>query len=70
MVDNPLYPNYDTLMENTEVRSFCEENNIELLVFFGSHASGEIHHESDINVAVKLKEGSIRGFKARIDLQT
>ncbi len=45
-------------MGNTDIRRFCEENNIELLVLFGSHASGEIHPESDIDVAVKLKGGS------------
>lgn len=45
-------------MKNREIRSFCEENNIELLILFGSHASGEIHPESDIDVAVKLRKGA------------
>ncbi|MEW5744320.1 MAG: nucleotidyltransferase domain-containing protein [Nitrospirota bacterium] len=45
-------------MENKEFRSFCERNSIELLVLFGSHASGKLHPGSDVDVAVKLKEGA------------
>ncbi len=43
-------------MESADIRRFCEENNIELLILFGSHVSGETHPESDIDVAVKLGE--------------
>ena len=45
-------------MENVKVRSFCEKNNIELLILFGSHASGEVRPESDIDLAVTLIKGS------------
>ena len=60
MVDNPLYPNYDTFMENAEIKRFCEENDIELLILFGSHVSGKTHPESDVDVAVKFVK-SIEG---------
>ncbi|HAK88118.1 MAG: hypothetical protein A2077_02905 [Nitrospirae bacterium GWC2_46_6] len=43
-------------MESADIRRFCEENNIELLVLFGSHVSGETHPESDVDVAVKFGE--------------
>jgi len=55
-------------MENVKVRSFCEKNNIELLVLFGSHASGKIRPESDIDLAVKLREGT-RGSKLELIYQ-
>ncbi len=45
-------------MKNKEIKSFCEENNIELLIVFGSQASGKITPVSDIDVAVKLKKGA------------
>ncbi len=46
-------------MKNKEVRSFCKENNIELLIVFGSQAStGKIHPASDIDVAVKFRQGA------------
>ncbi|MDP3296208.1 MAG: nucleotidyltransferase domain-containing protein [Thermodesulfovibrionia bacterium] len=45
-------------MKNKEVRSFCRENNIELLIVFGSQASGKIHPSSDIDVAVKFRQGA------------
>jgi predicted nucleotidyltransferase len=45
-------------MKNEQIKGFCEINNIELLMIFGSHASGEIHSESDIDVAVKLRKGA------------
>lgn len=45
-------------MENKQIKSFCEKNNIELLILFGSQASGKITPESDIDVAVKLKKGA------------
>lgn len=45
-------------MESREIRNFCEENSLELFVLFGSHASGEIHSESDIDVAVKFRRGA------------
>ncbi len=40
-------------MKEREIKSFCEENNIELLVLFGSCASGGMHPARDIDVAVK-----------------
>lgn len=43
-------------MKNKEVRSFCRENNIELLIVFGSQASGKIHPASDIDVAIKFRQ--------------
>ncbi len=55
-------------MENIKVIGFCETNNIELLILFGSHASGEIRPESDIDVAVKLREGA-RGSKLELIYQ-
>lgn len=58
MVDNPPYPNYDTFMGNAAIKRFCEENDIELLVFFGSHVSGKTHPESDVDIAVKFIEGA------------
>lgn len=45
-------------MEDTKVRNFCEKNNIELLVIFGSCASGKRSPESDIDIAVGLGEGA------------
>ncbi len=43
--------------ENKKITSFCKENNIELLVVFGSQAFGKIHPSSDIDVAVKFRHG-------------
>lgn len=43
--------------ENKKIISFCKENNIELLVVFGSQAYGNIHPSSDIDVAVKFRQG-------------
>jgi predicted nucleotidyltransferase len=45
-------------MKNKEIQSFCKENNIELLILFGSHASGETDPASDIDVAIKFKWGN------------
>ena len=42
-------------MKNSNVQSFCERNDIELLILFGSHVSGEAHPGSDIDVAVKFR---------------
>lgn len=58
MVDNPLYPNYDTFMGNAAIKRFCEENGIELLILFGSHVSGKTRPESDVDIAVKFIEGA------------
>ncbi len=44
-------------MKNEQIKSFCEENDIELLIIFGSQASGKITPVSDIDVAVKLAKG-------------
>lgn len=44
-------------MNTGEIGPFCRENNIELFVLFGSHASGMVHHGSDIDVAIKMKRG-------------
>ncbi|MCL4458283.1 MAG: nucleotidyltransferase domain-containing protein [Nitrospirae bacterium] len=41
-------------MENVEIKKFCEENDIELLILFGSHVSGKTRPESDVDVAVKF----------------
>lgn len=41
-------------MENIELKKFCEQNNIDLLVLFGSEASGKTHPASDIDVALKF----------------
>jgi predicted nucleotidyltransferase len=43
-------------MENKKIRSFCRGNNIELLIVFGSQASGKIHPASDIDVAIKFRQ--------------
>jgi len=43
--------------ENKKIISFCRENNIELLIVFGSQAYGKIHPSSDIDVAVKFRQG-------------
>ena len=45
-------------MEDKKLKVFCKEENIELLVLFGSYASGKAQPESDIDVAVKLKRSS------------
>lgn len=45
-------------MKNEQIKSFCEKNNIELLIIFGSQASGKITPASDIDVAVKLRKGT------------
>ncbi len=44
-------------MKNKAVAKFCKENHIQLLVVFGSCASGKIHPESDTDVALKFKRG-------------
>lgn len=45
-------------MKNEQIKSFCEKNNIELLIIFGSQASGKTTPVSDIDVAVKLRKGA------------
>lgn len=37
------------------VKSFCRENNIELLVLFGSSVTDKTHPASDMDLAVKYK---------------
>ena len=44
-------------MDNTEIAAFCKENNIDLLVLFGSQAVGKTHGGSDVDVAVKIRRG-------------
>jgi predicted nucleotidyltransferase len=39
------------------IKSFCKKNHIEILVLFGSASTGETHHLSDIDIAVKYKRG-------------
>lgn len=39
------------------IKSFCKENNIELLVIFGSYSTGKTHLSSDVDLAVKCKHG-------------
>ncbi len=46
-------------MKDTKIKRFCKENNIELLVVFGSCASGKTRPASDIDVAVKFSPGRI-----------
>ena len=45
-------------MDNTEIAAFCKENNIELLVLFGSRAVGKTHGGSDVDLAVKIRPGT------------
>jgi len=45
-------------MKNKEIQECCKENKIELLVLFGSCASGETHSARDIDLAVKFKRGA------------
>ena len=49
-------------MPASEIAAFCKENNIELLVLFGSQAVGKTHGGSDVDVAVKIRRG-IEGSK-------
>jgi len=48
----------DFKVKNGQIKSFCEKNNIELLIIFGSQASGKITPVSDFDVAVKLRKGA------------
>lgn len=52
-------------MKDDEIRSFCERNGIDLLVLFGSCASGEINSASDIDLAVKFRQG-VKGSKLEL----
>ncbi|MBI4849168.1 MAG: nucleotidyltransferase domain-containing protein [Nitrospirae bacterium] len=45
-------------MKPKGIGKFCRENNIELLVLFGSGATETTHAGSDIDLAVLLKRGS------------
>jgi len=49
-------------MDNSDIAAFCKENNIELLVLFGSQAVGKTHGGSDVDVAVKIRRG-VEGSK-------
>jgi predicted nucleotidyltransferase len=40
-----------------EIKKYCIDNNIRLLVLFGSHATGKVHNKSDMDVAVRLMKG-------------
>lgn len=40
------------------INKFCRENGIDLLVLFGSSASGKPETSRDIDLAVKFKEGT------------
>ena len=44
-------------MKNPKISGLCEANGIELFVLFGSHAGARIHPASDVDVAVKPREG-------------
>ena len=44
-------------MNRHALSDFCLDSGIELLVLFGSSASGREHHGSDIDIAVKMKTG-------------
>ena len=57
-LDNPVSQPYDYLMGNEEISRFCKQNNIELLILFGSHASGKIRPSSDVDVAIKFTESA------------
>jgi len=45
-------------MKNEDTARFCKASNIELLVLFGSSASGKTHPVSDIDIAVKFEYGA------------
>lgn len=64
-LDNPLAALYHKLMKDDEIRSFCERNGIDLLVLFGSCASDEMNSASDIDLAVKFRQG-VKGSKLEL----
>ncbi|MBI4698293.1 MAG: nucleotidyltransferase domain-containing protein [Nitrospirae bacterium] len=45
-------------MEKEKLNKFFNKNNIELLIVFGSQASGKVHTKSDMDLAVKIKHGA------------
>jgi predicted nucleotidyltransferase len=45
-------------MKPDEIKKLCRENNIDLLVLFGSEATKATHAGSDMDLAVLLKRGS------------
>jgi predicted nucleotidyltransferase len=45
-------------MKNEELSGFCRKNSIDLLILFGSHARGEIHPASDVDIAIKFRRGA------------
>ncbi|MBI2265650.1 MAG: nucleotidyltransferase domain-containing protein [Armatimonadetes bacterium] len=45
-------------MKLENLKQFCEEHGIELIVLFGSIASGRSHPASDADIAVKLGPGA------------
>jgi predicted nucleotidyltransferase len=44
-------------MKSMKVKDFCEENKIQLMVLFGSHAADKLHPKSDIDLAIKFDRG-------------
>jgi len=44
-------------MNEHALSDFCRDTGIDLLVLFGSSATGREHHGSDIDIAVKMKTG-------------
>jgi predicted nucleotidyltransferase len=44
-------------MDTGEIADICKKSYIELLVLFGSYASGKVRPTSDMNLAVKVRRG-------------
>ena len=45
-------------MEDIKIKDFCIKNKIQLMVLFGSSASGKLHLKSDTDIAVKLEQNA------------
>ncbi len=45
-------------MEDIKIKDFCIKNKIQLMVLFGSSASGKIRRANDIDIAVKLEQNA------------
>lgn len=45
-------------MEDIKIKDFCIKNKIQLMVLFGSSASGKTRRTSDTDIAVKLEQNA------------
>lgn len=56
-LDIPRSCSYDWAMSDPEIKKFCPQAGVELLVRFGSTARGTARAGSDVDLAVKMEPG-------------